>query len=489
MGILVVAYNAASTLQHVLSRIPADFRPRITAILVSDDASTDATYLVGLGYQSLEPDLPLTVIRQEHNLGYGGNQKVGYRWAIDHDLDVVVLLHGDGQYAPELLPDIVRPLEAGSCDAVMGSRMLQQGSARAGGMPLYKYVGNRILTTYENAVVGTELSEWHSGYRAYRVSALADIPFERNDNGFAFDTEVIVQLVEAGKHVCEVPIPTYYGDEISHVNGMAYAWDITRYVTRYRLHKMGFGTGELAFASQDYELKADAHSSHGLLAARLANSSPLRVLDLGCGDGSVGARLAAAGHDVVGVDRVANDDARRRLAEFVVADLDDGLPTEVGTDFDVVLCADVLEHLRRPEDLLDELRSRVRPGGRVLASIPNFAHWYPRVRVATGRFDYDRRGILDRTHLRFFTRRSFERMAAEAGWAARSVDRTGLPLDVAARDATSAGADRGAGGATAPSAPRTAVSRLDRMLVGLWPSLFAYQYIFEMTPLPDPLRK
>ena len=182
----------------------------------------------------------------------------------------------------------------------------------------------------------------------------------------------------------------------------------------------------------------------------------------------------------------------------MVADLDDGLPDEVGSGFDVVLCADVLEHLRRPEDLLDELRNRVRPGGRVLASIPNFAHWYPRLRVATGRFDYDRRGILDRTHLRFFTRRSFERMAAEAGWAARSVDRTGLPLDVADRSAaatgpgssaTEASRDHAGGSRSGASGPRTAVSRLDRVLVSLWPSLFAYQYIFEMTPLPEPLRR
>src|SRR5579864_3770191 len=113
IGILIVAYNAASTLAGVLDRIPEDFRSRITEVIVSDDSSVDATYLVGLGYKQVAPDLPLTVVRNDVNLGYGGNQKAGYRLAIEHGLDIVVLLHGDGQYAPEVLPDIVAPLEAG----------------------------------------------------------------------------------------------------------------------------------------------------------------------------------------------------------------------------------------------------------------------------------------------------------------------------------------------------------------------------------------
>ena len=133
IGILVVAYNAAGTLARTLDRIPEEFRPRISEVIVSDDASTDATYLVGLGYQQAGTDLPLTVIRQEQNLGYGGNQKAGYRLAIEHGLDIVVLLHGDGQYAPEALPDLLLPLERGEADAVFGSRMMTPGGALSGG--------------------------------------------------------------------------------------------------------------------------------------------------------------------------------------------------------------------------------------------------------------------------------------------------------------------------------------------------------------------
>lgn len=473
IGIIVVAYNAASTLASVLDRIPRDFVPRLDRIIVNDDYSEDATYLVGLGYRQMS-DLPLEVIRHPCNLGYGGNQKAGYHWAMEHGLDIVVLLHGDGQYAPELLPEIVAPLERDEADAVFGSRLMIRGAARKGGMPLYKYVGNRILTRFENAMVGTDLTEWHSGYRAYSVAALRDIPFDRNANGFDFDTQIIIQLHEAGKRIVEIPIPTYYGDEICYVNGLRYAWDVTRAVTRYRAHKMGFGTGETAFATHGYDLKAGEDTSHGVLVGWLANRPPCRILDLGCGNGALGERLRALGHEVTGVDREKPDGVGARLDRFVEADLEAPLPEEVGDGYDVVLLADVLEHVRDPGALLAEARARVSPHGSVIVSVPNFAHWYPRLRVAAGRFDYDRQGILDRTHLRFFTRRSFERLARRAGFAPRRHTAVGLPLEVV---------DRGRGARSEAGRARRTVARLDRAAVGLWPTLFGYQLLYELDPV------
>ena len=470
IGIVVVAYNAASTLAQVLDRIPEDFRDRVDAVLVSDDASSDSTYLVGLGYQSQDPTFPLTVVRREKNLGYGGNQKACYRWAIDHGLDIVVLLHGDGQYAPECLPDIVAPLEAGEADAVFGSRIMVEGAARRGGMPLYKYVGNRILSTTQNALAGIELSEWHSGYRAYSTAALRDIPFESNVDVFNFDTQIIVQLIEAKKRIVEVPIPTYYGDEICHVQGIPYGLSVVRDVARYRAHKMGFGSGELAFASTTYESKSGFDSSHDRLRDWLARRSPRRVLDLGCADGSLGAALRAAGHEVIGVDVEQAPGVTERLDEFVQADLEQGLPPGVAKGVDVVVAADVFEHLRHPEQLLAQLAEQLPEGATVVASVPNFGHWYPRARVLAGRFDYDRRGILDGTHLRFFTRRSFERLVRSQGWSVVRREYTGLPLEVAER------------GGSAPSGALRAVSAVDRALVRLRPTLFGYQLLYELAP-------
>jgi 2-polyprenyl-3-methyl-5-hydroxy-6-metoxy-1,4-benzoquinol methylase len=476
IGILVVAYNAAGTLARVLDRIPIGFRSRISGILVSDDHSADATYLVGLGYQQFDPSLPLEVVRNPHNLGYGGNQKVGYRWAIERGLDIIVMLHGDGQYAPEKLPDMVAPLERGEADAVFGSRMLTPGAARRGGMPLYKYVGNKVLSRYENAMAGTRLSEWHSGYRAYSVEALRDLPFERNDDDFNFDSQIIVQLVEAGRTITEIPIPTFYGDEICYVDGLRYARLVARDVTRYRAHKLGFGTGELAFASQAYESKESAASSHGRIVDWLRDRPPARVLDLGCGDGFVAERLRAAGHHVVGVDVAPVDGVKDRVDHFVEADLDGGVPPEVEAagPFDVIVAADVIEHVRHPEQILDELHRVLAPGGVVVASIPNFAHWYPRLRVLSGRFDYDRRGILDNTHLRFFTNRSFERLASERGWRIARRGMTGLPLEVV---------ERGAGDDEPAESPlRRVLRQVDAAAVRARPSLFAYQMLYQMVP-------
>ena len=478
IGILVVAYNAASTLAEVLDRIPPTVRSRVADVLVFDDHSADPTYLIGLGYKSVATDLPLTVIRHPMNLGYGGNQKAGYRWAIDHGLDVIVLLHGDGQYAPERIEDVIGPIERDEADAVLGSRMLEDGAARRGGMPLYKYLGNRILTKVENASVGTSLSEWHSGYRAYRVSMLAIIPFEKNSDGFNFDTEIIIQCVEAGQRILEVPIPTYYGDEICYVDGLRYAGDVTKDVIRYRAHKMGFGSGELAFASKAYEWKEGDETSHSILERRLADAPPSKVLDLGCSSGQLAVRLRKLGHHVTGVDATELDGVREAVDEFVLADLAAGLPKGLTGPFDIVLAADVLEHVPHPENVLRDIRRVLAPEGRVIVSVPNYVHWDPRLRVLFGWFDYDRRGILDAGHLRFFTRRSLERMTRDEGFEVVRSRPVGLPIEVFERGGNRSGVS---------SRLKRWISNLDRVLVGARPNLFAYQYVVELARSDDAL--
>lgn len=234
VGILVVAYEASATLESVLNRIPSDFRSTLHTILVCDDASSDDTYQVGMRVKQSRPDLPLEVIRRPVNLGYGGNQKAGYRWMIDHGLDVVVLLHGDGQYAPEFLPFMVAPIVDGRADVVFGSRMLERGAALRGGMPKYKFVGNKILSFLQNRIAGVNLSEWHSGYRAYSVASLARVGFELNADYYDFDTQIILQMIESHQRILEIPIPTFYGDELSRVNGIRYGWRILKHTLRWR---------------------------------------------------------------------------------------------------------------------------------------------------------------------------------------------------------------------------------------------------------------
>lgn len=471
IGVLVVAYNAASTLPETLDRIPVEFRHRIAEVFVCDDASPDRTYLVGLDYQKNSLDLPISIIRHERNLGYGGNQKAGYRLAAEHDLDIIVMLHADGQYAPEFLPAMVEPLERGEADAVFGSRMMERGSARRGGMPLYKYVGNKILTRVENRLLGTELSEFHSGYRAYNVHALGDLDLSATSDGFNFDTQIIIALHSHGKRIVEIPIPTFYGDEICYVNGMQYAADVVADVAVYRLATMGFTPGELAQVGDEYDLKESEGSSHTTIATMLEDRPPAKVLDVGCSGGLLAEKLRERGHRVTGVDLLQIPGVEKRVDEFFQADLEQGLPDEVGTGYDLAIAADVIEHLRNGDALLRQMGERLAEDGRIIISVPNFGHWYPRVRSVLGIFDYDQRGILDKTHVRFFTRRSLLRTVKKNGFRILRTEMTGLPVDVVAGER---------------SLVKRLVLAIDSWLVRMRPTLFAYQFVIEIEKVPPP---
>jgi glycosyltransferase involved in cell wall biosynthesis/ubiquinone/menaquinone biosynthesis C-methylase UbiE len=467
IGILVVAYNAATTLAKTLDRIPVDFRDKIEEILVLDDASHDDTHLHGQSWAERNHLIKTMVVRHPKNLGYGGNQKAGYRMAIEHGLDIVVLLHGDGQYAPEMLPDIVEPLVRGEADAVFGSRMMEKGAARKGGMPLYKLVGNRILTKVENRMLGTKLTEFHSGYRAYSVRALTEIPFQNNTDDFDFDTQIIIQLVHAGKRIAEIPIPTYYGDEICYVNGMRYAKDVVKDVIEYRLASKGFGTSTWVESPDEYAFKDGDGTSHAQVLDMLAGAPPSRVLDVGCSGGRLAEFVRAAGHHVTGIDYLEVPSVRERTDAFYQVDLQYGIPEEVGTGFDVVIAGDIIEHLARPGAALREMGRVLRPGGQILLSVPNFGHWYPRARTAMGMFGYDRRGILDDTHLRFFTRATLRRLVRQAGFDILEERTTGLPLGVVSE---------------MDGRRLRLLRRVDRGLVKLRPTLFGYQFIMRLTP-------
>jgi glycosyltransferase involved in cell wall biosynthesis len=242
IGILVVAYNAENHLRQTLHRIPVDLRPKIEEVFVFDDASRDRTHEVAKELQNEWEGTKLTIFKNPVNLMYGGNQRQGYKYAIERGLDIVVLLHGDGQYAPEVMQELLTPLETGGAEMVMGSRMMIKGAALQGNMPPYKYYGNKVLTFLENGLLGTRLTEFHSGYRAYSVHAMRNIPLDTLTSNWHFDTQIILEFLKKGYRIREVPIPTYYGDEICHVNGIPYAmncvWSALKFALfhRWRIH-------------------------------------------------------------------------------------------------------------------------------------------------------------------------------------------------------------------------------------------------------------
>src|SRR3954463_14810864 len=309
--IFIVAYNAQTTIAKVLSRIPRSLRGDNVEVLIIDDSSQDETFGNGLRYQQENSAFKITVLRTPENQGYGGNQKLGYRYAIDNGFDIVALVHGDGQYAPEKLPDLLAPLINGEADAVFGSRMIDKQAARAGGMPAYKWIGNQILTAFQNRMLRTVLSEFHSGYRLYSTAALAQVPFEKNTNDFHFDTEIIIQFILRKLDIAELPIPTFYGDEICHVNGMRYAWDVVKATTKARL------CGIHLFYDRKFDVNPEDRSHSHKLAFASSQSFAVeccepgaKVLQLGMGHANVAAELRARDCEVTALDFSENDVAQ-----------------------------------------------------------------------------------------------------------------------------------------------------------------------------------
>jgi len=229
--VVMPAYNAARTVAGVFARIAPEMSRLISRYVVVDDGSQDNTAAI---LERLAGTMPsLEILRHPDNRGYGAAEKTLLRHAVAAGADVTILLHADGQYAPEKIPEMLAPFAAGEADLVQGSRMLGGGALR-GGMPLYKYLANRTLTALENRAFGLRLAEYHSGYLAYSRRFLEAVPFERLSDSFDFDLEMIVLARIGGFGIREVAIPTRYADEVSHLNPVRYGLDVLRVVKRYR---------------------------------------------------------------------------------------------------------------------------------------------------------------------------------------------------------------------------------------------------------------
>jgi len=473
IGILIVAYNAVTTIAQVLKRIPADVWKNVEEVVVFDDASRDHTYELVQGLKMLSGLQKLTVIKNQANLGYGGNQKLGYRYFLDKGFDVVVLLHGDGQYAPEILSHLYGPIVGGAADAVFGSRMLMTyGGPLKGGMPLYKFVGNRILTFFENRALGMHLTEFHSGYRAYSLAALAKIDFSHMTDVFHFDTQIIIKLHHQGFRIVEVPIPTYYGTEICYVDGLKYAKDVFASVIRYERTKASVARyPEYAEYFQHYPMKKSRHSSYEYFLSWTGNGQ--RVLDIGCGEGFFAKQVAEAGNSVVGVDALRTPEHIQVFEDYIQTDLEGGLgrvSERMGERrFDRILLQDVLEHVRDPARLLVETRDLLSANGLLLVSVPNVANVTVRLSLLVGRFEYAERGILDRTHLRFFTRKSARRLLLESGFEIVREQSTVMPVELAL-------------GLRADHPVMRAINRVLAVATWCFPALLGYQFIFAVRP-------
>jgi len=230
--VVMPALNAQATLERTVADIPSGLADEI--ILV-DDGSTDET--IGIAR-----DLGLFVIEHEHTFGYGANQKTCYRTALEHDADIVVMIHPDYQYDSTIAPNLVQLIIEGHFDIMLGSRIRNRADTLAGGMPVYKYLANRFLTFTENILLGQNLSEFHTGYRAYSRRVLKTIPWESNSNDFVFDSQFLIQSIYFNFKIGEIPIPIRYLKETSSINfrsSMEYGFFTLVQVAKYLLQKQG----------------------------------------------------------------------------------------------------------------------------------------------------------------------------------------------------------------------------------------------------------
>lgn len=231
------AYNAAKTLIKTFDDIPKGL---VSEIILVDDCSQDDTVAVG-------STLPIKVVRHPHNVGYGGNQKTCYLEALRDDADIVIMLHPDYQYDPKKIPEMIAPILEDKADIVLGSRFLGGGALR-GGMPYYKFVSNRFLTGCQNLVLGTNLSEFHTGYRAYSRKFLQTVPFLRNSIAFVFDAEILCQAIYFGFRVAEIGVETRYFAEASSINfwnSVKYGLGVLGTLVKYLGAKTGLSKSEL----------------------------------------------------------------------------------------------------------------------------------------------------------------------------------------------------------------------------------------------------
>ena len=470
--IYIVAFNHEKFIEKVLDKIDDKiFEKYQTEILVNDDSSQDETLKIINDYknQNIDKNCKITILSNPDNLGYGGNQKIGYYYAIKNQYDFVALVHGDGQYAPELLDNLIEDMSQKNADAVFGSRMLIKGGALKGGMPLYKFIGNKILTFFQNKILSSNLSEFHSGYRIYTVDILKKIPFHLNSNDYSFDTEIIIQLLFSKSKIAEFPIPTYYGEEISYVNGLYYAYRIM--IESFKAKVLNFGIlydkkYDVLPIVNNYLLKDNFLSPHSEAINQIKNK--FKVLDIGCNDGGLGNKLMSQKEcEVIGLEASKNQ-LTHNLNEFYMCDLDKGLPDINYDSINYITMLDVIEHLKNPEEFMDQLYSKVSNNDKIeiLISTPNISFIVIRLMLFFGFFNYGKRGILDKTHTRLFTFSSFSKLILGANF--KIVDVKGMPAPFPL--------------AIGSNIFSNSLININKSLIFLFKSLFSYQIFMKIRP-------
>ena len=463
------AYNAEKTLKEVLSAIPTEIQHLNYEILILDDCSDDETYKAACTYKKELNHLNINILRNPETQGYGGNQKIGLHYAIKNQFDILVVLAPDGKYSLAHIQSLISTFVDSEADLVLGSRITPGLIPIKNGMPILRFLGVKILTWFQNILLGTRFSDLHSCYRAYRIKALSNIPFQLNTNDYLFDTEIFIQFLL--KKLCIKEIQISYSRDIPSERGIKYAWNIVLSTLTPIFHRISLfyeRKYDVEEGNSKYTLKIGFPSSHQYAIDNVPPGS--KVLDIGCGDSLVGQELRRKKCHLESID--AEDPKEvENIKYFTKMNLNIPNPPIDIERFDYILLLDVLEHLEEPEKFIYHLREKANGKTPIfIVSVPNIGFLIMRLQLLMGRFSYGVRGILDLGHRRLFTFKTIYRLLDQAGF--KIIQYKGLP---------------------APFPLAVGLNPLSKFLlmvngflIKILPKLFSYQFILISTPYPTP---
>lgn len=414
-----------------------------------------------------ERSFDLRIHRQPREAGYGGARKGAFEHALREGFDVVVCMRGDGAHPPEALPQLLAASIEGGHRFVLGSRLADRRGAVRSGMSFARLAAHALATGVLNRVLGLRVRDYLTSFRVLHTRPLRRIPFHLDADDRIFDPHLLLQLRSLGVTPHEVAVAGTWREDDAARQELDHARRAATVAVVYRLHQIHVvRRGRyLVDTGVYYTFKWSEHGSHMQIVDLIRPET--RVLDLGCSQGLLARPLTEKGVRVVGVDgRPAGEDLAEELEDYLQRDLE--LPLEIpkGRDFDYVVCADVIEHLKGRAQLLRSARRYLKADGRLIISTGNVAIWFYRLSLLAGRFNYGPRGILDQDHAHLYTRDSFRREVVAAGFRVIGERVTSLPFELVFE---STGRSRFVRG----------LSSAYHAFARLWPELFAYQIILE----------
>jgi glycosyltransferase involved in cell wall biosynthesis len=463
-AVMVISYNAANTIERTIQRIPQRLGGLIQEIFLLDDCSGDDTFNIASNrFKDSSWGDKLTLYKNVNNLGYGGNQKKGYRYAISKGHDYVIMIHGDGQYAPEYIPELMWTAINKEADIVFGSRMINLSDAIKGGMPKYKLVANKGLTFFENMILGTKLTEFHSGLRMYSTKYLRSIPFEENTDDFHFDTEIIVQARALNYQIEEIPIKAFYGPEVCNVNGFQYAMDISRSVLAYRLHQLHFIRLPKYFFKKKYfgRRKKGAYGAHHQILKLIPRDSVVLEFSFEQSLLEEDFKRLNIVSKLVSLSESQDHDSLHYIEDYKSLNIEGR--------FDYLILTDIVARVRDPQKMFEHLEKYLNNNGKIIFTVPNIAIWFYRISLLLGRFNYGTKGILDRTHVRFYTELAATQLVHASGGQLKGCIGTNIPFEFVFES-------------VGKSRVLKFIDFCYSRLIFLWKKMFAYQFVVSMRP-------